>query len=160
MKKFYIMVGNIGGGKSTYIKNNFPDARVISKDGIRYSLGGGTYIFDTNIEHIVHYTTIYLTKNLCANQIDTLVLDETNVQKKGRKQFIKIAKENGYLVIAVRLPNFPKEIAVDRRLSNPHDQWERTVWEGVWDKFQNKFQAPTLEEGFDEIIQVEVEDVT
>ena len=44
--KFYIMVGNIGSGKSTYIKNSLSEATVISKDGIRYAFGGGNYIFN------------------------------------------------------------------------------------------------------------------
>jgi len=157
--KFYIMVGNIGGGKSTYIKDNITPATIISKDGIRYALGGGEYVFDPKLEPIVHSTTMHLTRKLCEAGVSRLVLDETNVQKKGRKQFIKIAQERDYEVIAVVLPDFDMDVAVDRRLTNPHCQPDRELWESVWTKFYEKFQYPTLEEGFDNIVQIQAEEV-
>jgi len=157
--KFYIMVGNIGSGKSTYLRDNMATCTVISKDGIRYALGGGQYVFDLNLEPIVHSTSMHLTRELCKKKVKELVLDETNVQKKGRGKFIKIAQENGYEVIAIVLPELSKSLCVDRRLLNPHDQDNRRIWELVWEKFDAKYQYPEMKEGFDDIIQLSPEDV-
>lgn len=158
--KFYIMVGNIGSGKSTYIKNNMKDATVISKDSLRYAIGGGNYIFDPKLEPVIHNTSVYMVDQFChQKKVQSIVLDETNVQAKNRKQFINLAKEHGYDVIAVVFPNFPKDVAVNRRLTNPHCQPDRELWESVWDKFNNRYKHPTLEEGFHCIINVEEHEV-
>ncbi len=159
MKKFYIMIGNIGSGKSTYIKDKLSEATVISKDGIRYALGGGTYVFNYKLEPIVHSTTVHLSKELCNIGINDLVLDETNVTQKNRAQWIKIAKDCGYEVIAIELPSFCKEVCVNRRLSNPHNQNNRELWENVWQRFFDKYQESTLAEGFDKIIHVKADKV-
>lgn len=160
MKKFYILIGNIGSGKSTYIRNNLSTGVVINKDSIRYGLGGGKYLFDLNLEPIVHSTSIYLTRKLCENETPILILDETNVIRKGRKSFIKIAKEYGYKVIALNFPYLEKKEAVDRRMTNPHDQPDRKIWEGVWSKFNRQYQEPFLTEGYDEIIQISKKEIS
>ena len=150
--KFYLMIGNIGSGKSTYITNKLSNATIVSKDGIRYAFSGGNYIFDRNLEPIVHSTSVFMARSLCAKQIEEIVLDETNITKKGRSTFINIAKEYDYQVIGIVLPKLDKEVAVARRLTNPHCQPDRELWENVWEKFDNKYNPPSKEEGFDQLI--------
>jgi len=155
----YIMIGNIGAGKSTYIKSFLPTAAIVSKDGLRYSLGGGEYIFDPKLEPFIHNTSVHMAEEYCKNKIQKVIIDETNVQRKGRKTFINIARKYNYEATAIVFPFIEKDISVDRRMTNPHCQSDRTIWEGVWDRFNNKYQEPTLEEGFDRIIQVKLEDI-
>ena len=159
MKNFYILVGNIGSGKSTYIKKNYKGGVIVSKDGLRYSIGGGQYIFNRFYEPIIHATSCYMADKFCSIEIPEIILDETNVIKKGREQFIKIAKKYGYKVIAIKFPRLNKKEAVDRRMTNPHCQYDRKIWEEVWRKFNNRYTEPTLEEGFDEIINVDIKEV-
>jgi len=150
--KFYIMIGNIGSGKSSYIKNKLSNAIIVSKDGIRCAFSGGNYIFDTKLEPIVHSTSVFMARSLCVHQTPEIVLDETNVTKKGRKTFIDIAIDYHYQVIGIVLPKLDKEVAVNRRLTNPHCQFDRELWGNVWDKFNEKYQYPKLSEGFDKLI--------
>ena len=157
--KFYILIGNIGAGKSTYIKNNIQKGIVISKDSIRYAIGGGNYKFNPNLEPVIHSTTIHMAHKFCEKQVSEIVLDETNVEAKNRKAWIDIAKKQGYYIVAMEFPKFDKEIAVARRLTNPHCQPDAELWCNVWDKFNKKYQKPTLEEGFDSILQIEEKEV-
>jgi tRNA uridine 5-carbamoylmethylation protein Kti12 len=85
-----------------------------------------------------------------------IVVDEVNVSKQYRQKYISEAKAKGYTVTAIVLPRLPKEEAVNRRMSNPHDSNTREHWEDVWDKFEAKYEMPTEEEGFDKVIDFSV----
>jgi len=154
-----MLIGNIGSGKSTYTRNNYKDAVIVSKDGLRYSIGGGQYIFNRFYEPVIHTVSRYMVDCFCAIEVPEIILDETNVIKQGRKQFIKIAKRHGYKVIAVEFPRLSKEEAVTRRMTNPHCQSDRKVWEDVWESFDKRYSKSTLKEGFDEIIKVDISEV-
>jgi hypothetical protein len=39
-------------------------------------------------------------------------------------------------------------------MKTPHDCPIRSVWEGVWDKFNSQYQLPQLKEGINRIIHV------
>ena len=157
--KFYIMIGNIGAGKSTYIKNSIPKGIIISKDSIRYGIGGGNYIFNPNLEPVIHSTSVHMAHNFCAKQVPEIVLDETNVEAKNRKGWIEIAKKHNYYVIGVEFPRFDKAVAVARRLTNPHCQPDPVLWGSVWDKFDKKYDKANLEEGFDYIMHIQKHEV-
>ena len=49
MSKIIVLVGNIGSGKTTWIKKFLKKTKgkyvVVSRDAIRYMMGGGKYIF-------------------------------------------------------------------------------------------------------------------
>ena len=158
-KTLYIMVGNIGSGKTTYIKNHLPKAISISKDGIRYSLSPNGYVFDRNIEPIIHNTTVFMAHSFCKQNLQELVLDETCMRAKSRKTFIEVAKVYEYKVVAIVMPKLSKEVAVARRMVNPHQQDNSSLWEGVWDKFDKSYQEVTKEEGFDEIRKITVDQI-
>ena len=53
-KSITILVGNIGSGKSFWAqKNRKKNQVVVSRDGLRYMLGGGIYVFESKIESII-----------------------------------------------------------------------------------------------------------
>ena len=159
MKNFYILVGNIGAGKTTYIKNNIQAPIIISKDSIRYAIGGGEYIFNRFYEPVIHDITMKMTDNFCAIAVADIVLDETNMSKKNRKQFIKVAQKYGYDVIGLVMPELSKEEAVNRRMTNPHCQTDRTLWESVWERFHKAYVKPTKAEGFTKVVELKKEDI-
>lgn len=153
-KKCYILVGNIGCGKSTYVKNNLQGENVVvSRDKIRYMFGNGDYVFDKKLEPTVAEANICIIENLMRTGVN-IVIDETNVNDILRASYLTLAKSNGYESIAIVLPRLPKELAVDRRMNDPHGQPNREIWESVWERFDNMYVNPTLEEGFDEIVNI------
>jgi len=150
-KELIVMAGNIGTGKTTYVKNYQKEGYiVIARDTLRYAIGGGTYVFNLDYEPIVHATEKYLLRKFLDLGVN-IVIDETNVTARSRRVLDVEAKQGGYKVICIVMPRLSKKDSVDRRMQNPHDCPDRTVWEGVWGRFNDKYEEPKYSEGFDEI---------
>jgi len=149
-----IMVGNIGSGKSTlakeYVKKGYI---IISRDALRYMIGGGSYKFDIKLEPFIKESAVSILTTFLKSGVN-LIYDETNVSKSLRKQTIKLAKNYGYKVIAVTLPKLSKQQSVDRRMTNPHGQFDRNIWNTVWENFNNLYEIPEKSEGIDKILRI------
>lgn len=159
MKILTLLVGNIGSGKSTWIKNNKKDALVVSKDSLRYMVGGGVYLFNPKIENIIwDIEKAFLNRAMLEGH--DIIIDASNMNKKTRKSFIKVAKAFNYYVLAVVMPLLSKEECITRRMTNPHDQPSEEIWGMVWDKFNKQYEEPTLDEGINEIIFLNKEAVS
>lgn len=81
-----ILVGNIGSGKTTYIKQlisrKFKSAPVvISRDDLRYMIGAGTYRFDPMLENAVWKTEHKMVSNFMKLKTN-IIIDEVGVSKK------------------------------------------------------------------------------
>lgn len=153
-KEIIIMVGNIGSGKSTlakkYVKKGYS---VISRDAFRYMIGAGKYIFDIKLEPIIKKSTQLMLKTFMKNEIP-IVYDETNVSKKLRASTIKIAKKYNYKITVIELPSLSKKISVNRRMKNPHGNYDRKIWNMVWNNFNNIYESPSKKEGIDKVIKL------
>jgi predicted kinase len=154
MKEIIILVGNIGSGKSTLAKEYAKKGYVIiSRDALRYMIGAGNYRFDFKIESFIKKSAVATLKIFLKSGYN-LVYDEVNVSKKLRTHSIQLAKQFDYKVIVVKLPRLAKQISVDRRMRNPHGQYDRNIWNSVWERFDSIYQEPTIKEGIDKIIKI------
>jgi predicted kinase len=152
MKELIILVGNIGEGKSTLCKKyQKKDYIVIARDSLRYAIGGGNYIFNEKYESIIWKTELYMLRKFMELGIN-IVVDEVGINKVMRARYVVPAKEYNYTIKCHMLPKLTMKEAVDRRMNDPHGQPDRKLWESVWVKFNNMYEEPTLNEGFDEII--------
>ena len=147
-----LMVGNIGSGKSTMVKDMVKDGDYVcvSLDSIRYGLGCGKYRFDRDLEPIVFKTGWFMLTEFM-HWGNAIVVDETNMNRKYRKKFIKLAKDEGYSIKAIIMPKLTMEESVKRRMNDNHGDATQETWEMVWKKFNARYQAPSLAEGFDHV---------
>lgn len=149
-----VMAGNIGAGKSTYVKKLQKEGYVVvARDQIRYAIGGGVYIFNPKYEPIIRKLEIKMLHEFLKLEVK-VVIDGVGVSKAMRREYIKIAKEYNYKIKAIEMPRLSKKESVNRRMQDPHQCSDRTVWEGVWDNFDKQYQSPTKKEGFDEVIRL------
>ena len=152
--KMIILVGNIGSGKSTYCKHLVKKGyKILSRDALRYMIGNGKYTFNLDIEPALRDAFNHLVERFCKHGVK-IVIDETNVSVESRMDYLASGWCYDYSVEAHLLPPVCKEISVDRRMANPHGQNDRAVWESVYEKFDSIYEEPTLEEGFDAILEV------
>lgn len=151
MKTLYLLVGNIGSGKSTKATQMSNSCAVICRDKMRSMLGGGNY--DLGFEWDISRACTVLMRSMMRRGVD-IVIDETNLTKKYRREKILIAKEFGYKIIAMILPEIPKALSVLRRLNDDARGFDGKKWGEVFDSFQSRATNPTKEEGFDDIIQL------
>ena len=146
------LVGNIGSGKSTYVKTLNGSHMVLSRDNLRYMIGGGEYVFMKDIEHIIWDAQNALFCGLMETGVN-IVIDDVNTNLIARRIYLQDVL-HGYKTKAIVLPRIPMEEAVARRMGAPHGSCSKDVWELVWNNFNNQYIDPTVDEGFDEVIHV------
>src|ERR1700761_3900275 len=105
-----MLVGASSSGKSTFARKHFKPTEIVSSDYCRAivsddenSLASSTDAFDL---------ARYITAKRLKNGLLT-VIDATNVQESGRKDWIRLAREYHVLPIAI-VVNMPEKVCEDR----------------------------------------------
>jgi len=146
-----LVVGNIGSGKSTKVKHLAQQGWiVISRDALRYMIGGSKYRFDFALEEYIRKSSLAVLEVFLKSK-KNIVIDDVNISRRWRAIYVKLAKKYNYELRAHVLPRLTKKESVDRRLSNNHGDYTRFMWNVVWERFNLVYQMPTLKEGFDSI---------
>ena len=138
----YTMIGLPGSGKSTFASNH-PECVVVSTDAIRGELFGdegeqkdGKLVFD------VAYAR--LAQAVEAGQ--DAIFDATNLQRKYRKKIFQMFPKAYHVAVFV---NTPVDVCKERNAKR-----DRVVPEMVIDRMASSLNAPTIAEGFKEIIEI------
>ena len=150
-----LLVGNIGSGKSTLVNKLLKKGYnhiVISRDSLRYMIGGGNYRFDPKLESMIHDMELKIIETCMKNKVN-IIVDEVGINKQMRERYIPCAIKNGYTITVIELPYFSKRTSVNRRMKNPHGQFDRKIWNSVWERFNNLYERPSKKEGINKIIR-------
>ena len=152
----YILCGFPGCGKSTYIKNNLNDIKVISRDIIRQELGigGATLENDKKVvgtkEEENKVSEIFDKKMIeCCENKESFILDNTNLKSAYRKEYLlKIMKYNPIVkIIYIEAPNF---------ISSCCERRNGQIPKSVYERMNKNFDFPQLSE-CDELVIVKQE---
>ena len=151
MNTLYLTIGAPGSGKSTYAKNLIKDKDIkyLSSDELRAQLGkdeSDQTVTGQVFNHIKKKVVEYLEMG------DSVLIDATNINKKDRKYYIDTAKQNNAKVIGLVCAVTKNELI--ERNTKRGESGVRNVPVWVIEKMLNKYEPPTTEEGFDEIIYV------
>lgn len=138
------MIGLPGSGKTTWLRKQSKAA--ISSDEIRHLLTGDATNQTVNSQTFFLVRTI-LRLRLKNGQSETYI-DATNLTKKERQQYIRIAEKFGAQVEALWF-DVPLEICKQRNQLR-----QRVVPDQAMDYLAGRFEKPELEEGFSKIVQV------
>ena len=146
----YMMVGAAGAGKSTYIKNHFPDAFDVSRDRARFDIMA-KYKTDDYFAHEKEAFNTYINRinSAIERECETVVLDATHLTPKSRKKVlcrINIPKDAKLYAVVVR-PTLEKHIK-----QNAQRTGKAFVPVDAIVKQYNSYVEPTCEEGFDNVI--------
>ena len=143
------------------IKTSGLDGAVISKDDFRKHFGyfkGVGYLYDTNIEHYIDEIVKLYFLSYCSIGVENIFIDETNMTYRGRAFYKNIAKANGYRVVVVVFEDCGEDEHVKRRRNavgeHHHGGVSEETWRRVYREKRQRYEEPTLDEGFDEIIYV------
>lgn len=158
MSNLIMLVGNIGSGKTTLVKQLTKRGYiVISRDALRYMVGGGEYLFDVDLEPEIFRIERYALRVL-SDLGHNIIIDETNMSLTIRGRHFDCVKDKGYRKIAIVMPKLSKEESVARRMQANHGNGAKEVWGDVWERFDKIYTEPTKEEGFDMIARYTEDD--
>ena len=143
MPKVVVLVGIAGSGKSTWAKSS-----VISSDEIRRLLRDDPA--DQTIHRIVFRTMRDMLRRRLELGMPVTYIDATNLTRRERRPYIKIALSYGCEVEAVFFDT-PLEVCIERN----HER-ERKVPEEVLRMMAAKLQRPSLEEGFTDVLVISI----
>jgi len=159
MNEVVMLIGNIGTGKSTIARVLQKEEAyvIISADGMRYSIGGGNYLFNPKYESTIWRIVGFALNGFMELGIN-IIIDATNLSLYARKKNLDIIKKyENYKVIGFVMPDLDMAAAVNRRMQDPHDSPDKNMWEGAWKRLNSTYEKPTKGEGFDEIIFLDEE---
>jgi len=143
--KMYILCGLPGSGKSTWLEyRTFSNEIVLCPDEFRKTITGQDYY--APLDEIVWFCVKNAARVLI-KQVD-LIIDATSLSKGSRSQWIRIAQEAGVQVWCYYFDT-PLELCKERI-----EKRERVVPDEVMERMVNQFEYPTLDEGFEEILNI------
>lgn len=138
-KALIILVGPPASGKSTWGKKFASENNVeyVSTDEIRAQIGSG------EADQSVSAAAFGIARRKVFTTLDSgksAMIDATNVNRKSRKDWIKMGKESGAYIIAVAF-EVPKEELYRRDAQRP-----RHVGNEIIDRFLSKYSRPATDE--------------
>ena len=140
MNTLVLLSGVAGSGKSSFVKEYFKDAKVISSDEIRYSLTSSYHILLKDM-NIVYDKMIEETNDLFESNKDiTIVLDSTFLDDSRREYFLsRIKGQDKTILIMLRVP---LEEIIRRNKNRKED---KVVPEQVIREMYSRFSYPKQE---------------
>ena len=147
-----LLVGPTLSGKSTWIRNNYPNVNVISRDEIVMQVAG-TRDYNKAFDLVDHKAVdkILAERLSEANSTQTsTIVDMTNMTVKRRAQTLRYFDDNFYKV-AVVFPILSDE-EYQRRNIDRNAKENKWIPPNVIKSMIDSYQEPTYEEGFNNII--------
>ncbi len=147
-----LLVGPTLSGKSTWLRNNYPDVNVISRDEILMEVAGTrdyNKAFETVDQKLVDRVLAERLTESNSNKISTIV-DMTNMTVKRRAQTLRYF-DDSFNKVAVVFPILSDDEYQKRNIdrNSKENKWiPPTVIKSMIDSYQE----PTYEEGFNNII--------
>lgn len=155
MATMTIFTGNIGCGKSFMAKKLAKKGHaIVTMDSIQQMISGGEYnSYDAKKRKVYWDIEETAIKSSLDNNIN-VVIDRTCIDRARRKRFVDIGKTHADKIVSMNWGEGYQN-GLDRRLKNPRGNTAET-WKNVHDYMRKSYEAPTLEEGFDEIIEAPI----
>ena len=144
MNKIYVLVGLPASGKSTYAREVLSkEAIIYSSDAIRKELFGNEAC---QANHKLVFSTLYTRAKQSLADGKNIVIDATSINKFERERVLSNFKDVNAYRVAIYFDT-PVELCYQR-----DEKRSRTVGREVIDKYVERFEYPSMEEGFDEIM--------
>ena len=153
MSKLIMMVGIPGSGKSTYIKNHFPNIVSVSRDAIRFEIldeKGGEY-FDYEKE-VFNSFVRQIIGSLVVDEVT--IADATHLNKNSRAKLLNKVRQFAD-EIEVIFMDVDLITAIER---NDKREGHAKVPRGVIRRMFFQLEAPEENEGFNKITIIREED--
>lgn len=150
-----ILVGPIASGKSTVARRLAQQGAVtITGDAIVNSLHAGRYtLYREELRPL--YKAMQHTACTTALEMGlSVVVDKTSITAESRRQWLQIAKAYSTPSFAIKFAVESPETHAKRRYESDPRGYSYEKWLEVARSMAQRWQEPTLEEGFERVIQL------
>ena len=158
VKELILMCGLPGSLKTTMAKKllrkDYLDV-TISDDALRLMLLAGEYTFGTDADELVHDGMLKLTSFLMCGGCDRIVIDEPNITRRRRSQYIDLGKHFGRKSLIIWCVG--DQDNTPRRMSNPRG-FNEEHWQRITNTMAGEFCEPTTAEA-DLLIKMTPQDI-
>ena len=147
----FVLVGLPLSGKSTWIRRNYPDAKVISRDDLVLEVYGSdnySEAFKNVDQKEVDRTLDLRLKDSNLNK-ENVIVDMTNLTTKRRKQTLRYFSDDYYKEVVV-FPILDKD-EYSYRNKERNERENKWIPPFVITSMLESYIVPTLDEGFDKI---------
>lgn len=152
MKKFIVIVGLPCSGKSTYVKENYPNATVISFDNtiqeMYPELSYNEAHKKVNLEEAEKTMKSRLLDAIKKADND-IIVDKTNLKIKSRRKLLASVSKKKFTTIAVVFSLSETEFIKRNELRNKQE--DKFISFKTFKEMRDMYEEVTKEEGFDEI---------
>lgn len=148
--KFYMLIGLLCSGKSTYaLKLSIDnDAKIIASDSVREELSNQFAYTKEDNEKV--FQEVYKRAYQYLRCNNSIILDATNISRAYRSNYLHLAKQYGFKCIAIVL-NTPLETCIDR---NKHRPKKKRISRTKMLQLNKYYEKPSIDEGFQDILYV------
>jgi predicted kinase len=154
MPTMNMLVGNIGSGKSVIARKlAFFGNAVFNMDTFQAMIAGGEYGAYDNAKKEIYQEAENVTIRKALEAGLSVCIDRTNMDRKRRQRFIEIGKQYDAQIVAHNWGMGNPERNMKNRMKNPRGIPENK-WREVFDFMQKSYEPPTIEEGFDLILDM------
>jgi predicted kinase len=147
-----ILIGPTLSGKSTYVRSNYPDTTIISRDEIVMEVAGTRDYNKAFNEVDQKLVDKILSERLSESNSEktSTIVDMTNMTIKRRRQTLQYFGKD-FTKVAIVFPILSDDEYQMRNIdrNSKENKW---IPPGVIKSMISSYQEPTVEEGFDNII--------
>lgn len=147
-----MLIGPTLSGKSTYIRNNYPNVEVISRDEIVMEVFGSRdynlAFKEVNQKEVDR--TLALRLKEASDLKKSVIIDMTNMTVK-RRMATLINFDEDFSRIAVVFPILPEEEYIRRNIARNAEE-NKWIPPAVIKSMIDSYEEPTSEEGYDRVI--------
>jgi predicted kinase len=149
-----ILIGPPLSGKTTWVRNNFPDVNVISRDEILMEVyGSDNYdeafknVNQKRVDRVLHERLVSADENM-----ENVIVDMTHMTSKRRKHNLNYFGDDYYKVGVI----FPilSDDEYEKRNQKRSDEENKYIPIGVIKRMISSYQTIQSDEGFDKIISL------
>lgn len=165
MSVLYILIGPPGAGKTTYCRKHMGELGVrISMDDLQTMMGGGEYgNYRSDLKPVYQNVEMTAIQFALSRGFDVW-LDRTNMDRERRSRYIKDIRRLSLRVWIVAMNFMVFQRPTDDWLYYRRMQDDRDIsakrWKKVIEDMLKKYESPEFNEGFDDIVNLKLKDVT
>jgi hypothetical protein len=149
-----VLVGMIASGKSSWAKDRANEgAIIINDDAIVNAVHADIYtLYSKSLKPLYKSIEDHIFHTAAAMGLDIVVDKGLSQSAASRQRWIALGRSLDISVHCILFEVFEPEIHAQRRFDSDNRGWSLEYWKDVAQSHYDRYEPPTIEEGFDTVV--------